>query len=202
MALIGYARVSTEDQHLDLQTDALEKYGCERIFKEKVSGRDAERSELKAMFDYLREGDTVVVWKLDRLGRSMQDLIRLTNQLGDKGVGFASIKDSIDMSTPTGRLYFHLMASLAEFERDLIRERTKAGLEAARARGREGGRKPADSEKLEQAFILYDSQTLSVADICKMTGISKSTFYRYNRQRKENGLGQSKRPMPSSGITR
>ena len=185
MALIGYARVSTEDQSLDLQRDALMERGCERVFEEKASGKDAERPQLRAMFEYLREGDTVVVWKLDRLGRSMRDLLELTEQMQERGVGFVSIKDGIDMTTATGRLYFHLMACLSEFERDLISERTKAGLAAARARGRQGGRKPADAKKLEQAYILYDSNTLSVADICKMTGISESTFYRYNKERKE-----------------
>lgn len=185
MTLLGYARVSTAEQHLDLQVDALEKYGCERVFKEKISGKDRERPQLEAMLDYLREGDVVVVWKLDRLGRSLHDLIDLTQDFERRGVGFVSIKDSIDMSTATGKLYFHLMGALAEFERDLIRERTKAGLEAARARGHLGGRRPANAEKLDQAFLLYDSKTLSVADICTMVGISESTFYRYNKKRRE-----------------
>lgn len=184
MALIGYARVSTQDQNMAMQIDALREYGCERIFEEKRSGKAKERPQLEAMFDYLREGDTVVVWKLDRLGRSMRDLLDLTERMEQRGIGFVSIKDGIDMTDATGRLYFHLMACLAEFERDLISERTKAGLAAARARGRQGGRKPADPKKLEQAYILYDSQTVSVADICKMVGISETTFYRYNKERK------------------
>ena len=184
MALIGYARVSTQDQNMAMQIDALREYGCERIFEEKRSGKTKERPQLEAMFDYLREGDTVVVWKLDRLGRSMRDLLDLTERMEQQGIGFVSIKDGIDMTDATGRLYFHLMACLAEFERDLISERTKAGLEAARARGRKGGRKPADAKKLEQAFILYDTGSLSVDDVCTMAGISRSTFFKYNKQRK------------------
>lgn len=185
MALIGYARVSTEDQHLDLQLDALRERGCGKIFKEKRSGKDKKRPQLEAMLEYLREGDTVVVWKLDRLGRSLHDLIDLTKEFEKRGVGFVSIKDAIDMSTAAGKLYFHLMGALAEFERDLVRERTMAGLEAARARGHVGGRKPLDADKLEQAFMLYDSKTLSVADICNLVGISESAFYRHNKERKE-----------------
>ncbi|MGN0039255.1 MAG: recombinase family protein [Coriobacteriales bacterium] len=185
MALIGYARVSTEDQSLDLQRDALKERGCGRIFEEKVSGKTKERPQLKAMLGYLRDGeDTVVIYKLDRLGRSMKDLIEITEALAGRGIGLISIRDGIDMTTATGRLYFHLMACLAEFERDLISERTRAGLASARARGRQGGRKPADPKKLEQAYLLYDSNTLSVADICKMVGISETTFYRYNKERK------------------
>ena len=186
MALIGYARVSTEDQSLDMQLDALEQRGCAKVFAEKLSGKTKERPQLEAMLDYLRDGeDTVVIYKLDRLGRSMKDLLEITETLASRGIGLVSIKDGIDMTTATGRLYFHLMACLSEFERDLISERTKAGLAAARARGRQGGRKPADTKKLEQAYLLYDSNTLSVADICKMTGISESTFYRYNKERKK-----------------
>ena len=186
MALIGYARVSTEDQNLDLQLDALEQRGCAKVFTEKVSGKTKERPQLKAMMEYLRDGeDTVVIYKLDRLGRSMKDLIEVTETLAVRGIGLVSIRDGIDMTTATGRLYFHIMACLAEFERDLISERTKAGLASARARGHQGGRKPADAKKLEQAYLLYDSNTLPVSDICKMVGISESTFYRYNRLRKE-----------------
>lgn len=185
MALIGYARVSTEDQHLDLQLDALRERGCEKIFEEKRSGKDKKRPQLEAMLDYLREGDTVVVWKLDRLGRSLHDLIDLTQEFERRGIGFVSIKDAIDMSTAVGKLYFHVMGALAEFERDLVRERTMAGLEAARARGHVGGRKPLDADKLEQAFVLYDSKTLSVKDICGLVGISESAFYRHNKARRE-----------------
>ena len=185
MALIGYARVSTEDQSLDLQLDALEQRGCTRVFTEKVSGKTKDRPQLEAMLGYLRDDeDTVVIYKLDRLGRSMKDLIEITETLAGRGIGLVSIRDGIDMTTATGRLYFHLMACLAEFERDLISERTKAGLEAARARGRKGGRKATDPERLRQAFILYDTGSLSVDDVCTMAGISRSTFFKYNKQRK------------------
>lgn len=185
MALIGYARVSTEDQSLDLQLDALEQRGCARVFTEKISGKTKERPQLAAMMEYLRDGeDTVVIYKLDRLGRSMKDLIEITESLAGRNIGLISIRDGIDMTTATGRLYFHLMACLAEFERDLISERTRAGLEAARARGRKGGRKAVDPEKLKQAFILYDTGSLSVDDVCTMAGISRSTFFKYNKQRK------------------
>ena len=186
MALIGYARVSTEDQSLDMQLDALEQRGCAKVFAEKLSGKTKDRPQLEAMLDYLRDGeDTVVIYKLDRLGRSMKDLLEITETLASRGIGLVSIKDGIDMTTATGRLYFHLMACLSEFERDLISERTKAGLEAARARGRKGGRKSADPEKLRQAFILYDTGSLSVGDVCTMAGISRSTFFKYNRERKQ-----------------
>ena len=186
MALIGYARVSTEDQSLDMQLDALEQRGCAKVFAEKLSGKTKERPQLEAMLEYLRDDeDTVVIYKLDRLGRSMRDLLEITETLANRGIGLVSIKDGIDMTTATGRLYFHLMACLSEFERDLISERTKAGLEAARARGRKGGRKAADPEKLRQAFILYDTGSLSVDDVCTMAGISRSTFFKYNRQRQE-----------------
>ena len=185
MANIGYARVSTEDQHLELQLDALTKYGCEKIFQEKKSGKNAQRPQLKAMFEYLRPGDNVIVWKLDRLGRSMQDLINLTQEMNDKGIGFVSIKDSIDMSTATGRLYFHLMSALAEFERDLIRERTLAGLQAARERGNVGGRPRADESKLKDALTLFNAGGKSVRQICEEFSISESTFYRYKRTQKE-----------------
>lgn len=187
MALIGYARVSTEDQSLDMQLDALEQRGCIRVFAEKQSGKTKDRPQLEAMLEYLRDGeDTVVIYKLDRLGRSMKDLLEITETLASRGIGLVSIRDGIDMTTATGRLYFHLMACLSEFERDLISERTKAGLEAARARGRKGGRKAADPEKLRQAFILYDTGDLSVKDVCTMTGISRSTLFKYNRQRKDH----------------
>lgn len=183
MANIGYARVSTEDQSLDLQIDALEAYGCSKIFREKRSGAGADRPELDAMLAYLREGDTVVVWKLDRLGRSMQDLLRLTQRLDEMGVGFVSIKDAINMDNAAGRLYFHIMSALAEFERDLIRERTLAGLAAARERGNVGGRRPVDEHKLEAAMTLFDEGNMTVSEICKTVGIGESTFYRYKRKK-------------------
>lgn len=175
----GYARVSTEEQRLDLQMDALEKAGCERIFSEHASGAKTDRPELAEMMKYLREGDTVVVYKLDRLGRSMKHLIELIEQFDALGVNFVSISDAIDTSTPTGRLFFHVMASLAEFERDLIRERTKAGLEAARARGKNGGRPATDQKKVDLALRMYESKEYTIKEICEASGISVGTLYKY-----------------------
>jgi DNA invertase Pin-like site-specific DNA recombinase len=151
---IGYARVSTKEQNLALQLDALEKEGCKKIFQEKISGAKADRPELKKMIDQLREGGVIITWKLDRLGRSLRDLVNLMNEIQDKGAGLKSLNDSIDTTTPHGKLTFHLFASLAEFERDIIRERTRAGLEAARARGRKGGRpKGLSKEAQDKAMI-------------------------------------------------
>lgn len=137
--LIGYARVSTHEQSLSLQLDALRKAGCRKVFDDKVSGAGSERSGLKAALEYAREGDTLLVWRLDRLGRSLKDLIETIGDLEKRGVGFRSLQESIDTTTSGGRLIFHVFGALAEFERNLIRERTRAGLEAARARGRKGG---------------------------------------------------------------
>ena len=180
---IGYARVSTQDQKLELQTDALSKYGCEQLFKEKKSGKNKERPELEKMIGQLRAGDTVVVWKLDRLGRSLRDLIDLVADFKDKGVDFVSLQDGINTATPTGRFTFNIFASLAEFEREIIRERTKAGLDAAKARGRKGGRPAGLSKeamaKAKSAKILYDSGTKTVEEIAKQLGIGRATCYRY-----------------------
>ena len=179
---IGYARVSTQDQKLNIQTDELKKFGCEKIFKEKVSGKNKERPELEKMISQLRKGDKVVVWKLDRLGRSLKDLIDLVSSFKEKGVQFVSIKDSIDTGTPTGRFTFNIFASLAEFEREIIRERTMAGLSAAKARGRIGGRKPGLSkEAMNKAIVakqMFDKDT-PVEVITKTLHISRSTCYRY-----------------------
>ena len=184
---IGYARVSTKEQNLSLQMDALEKEGCKRIFREKISSAKADRPELRKMIDQLREGDVIITWKLDRLGRSLRDLVNLINEIQDKGAGLRSLNDSIDTTTPQGKLTFHLFASLAEFERDIIRERTKAGLEAARARGRKGGRPKGLSKKAENTAIvaetLYKQREMSVTEICKHLGIARSTFYNYLRHR-------------------
>lgn len=180
---IGYARVSTKDQNLSLQLDALEKEGCKQIFQEKVSGAKSDRPELRKMIDQLREGDVIITWKLDRLGRSLRDLVNLVNEIQDKGAGLKSLHDSIDTTTPQGKLTFHLFASLAEFERDIIRERTKAGLDAARARGRKGGRpKGLTKESKDKAIIaetLYKQGDMSITEICKHLGIARSTFYSY-----------------------
>ncbi|KIE41109.1 recombinase family protein, partial [Geobacter anodireducens] len=139
--LIGYARVSTQDQNLDLQRSALEQAGCERIYEDQVSGSRSERPGLKAMLDFIREGDTLVVWKLDRLGRSVKGLVDLVGEFSTKGINFKSLTDSIDTTTPAGRFFFHIMASLSQMERELTVERTRAGLIAARQQGRVGGRK-------------------------------------------------------------
>lgn len=181
---IGYARVSTQDQNLDLQTDALTKAGCELIFKEKVSGKSKERPELLRLFEKLRKGDTVVVWKLDRLGRSLRDLIDLVKKMQEMEVNFLSIQDGINTNTATGRFTFNIFASLAEFEREIISERTKAGLNSARARGRKGGRPAGYSQetikKIKAVKILYDAaNSPSVQEIADNFKISRATCYRY-----------------------
>jgi DNA invertase Pin-like site-specific DNA recombinase len=177
--LIGYARVSTDDQNLDLQRDALENAGCEQIFTDRVSGTKARRPGLETALSHLRSGDTLVVWRLDRLGRSLRHLIDTVTDLQQRGVGFKSITESIDTTTSGGRLVFNIFASLAEFEREIIKERTNAGLQAARARGRKGGRRTALTPKqLQIAQQLYDTKT-PVNEICETLGISRATFYRY-----------------------
>lgn len=180
MALVGYARVSTQDQNADLQEDALSKAGCEKVFTDKASGAQADRPQLEAALSYLREGDVLVVWRLDRLGRSLKHLITVVSDLEDRGVGFRSLSESIDTTTSAGKLIFHVFAALAEFERDLIRERTKSGLEAARARGRKGGRKPSLSpKKIEVARRMYKDGDSTVAEIAKVLGVSRATIYRH-----------------------
>jgi DNA invertase Pin-like site-specific DNA recombinase len=180
---IGYARVSTQDQKLELQLDELRSYGCEMIFREKISGKSKDRSQLIKMVDQLRKGDVVVVWKLDRLGRSLKDLIDLVSTFREKGVEFVSLKDGIDTGTATGRFTFNIFASLAEFEREINKERTKAGLEAARARGRKGGRPAGLSNealaKATSAKILFDSGEKTVKEIADGLGISRASCYRY-----------------------
>jgi DNA invertase Pin-like site-specific DNA recombinase len=184
---IGYARVSTKDQNLDLQLDALSQAGCEKIFKETASGALKERPQLSKMLSHLRTGDTVVVYKLDRLGRSLQHLIELVLELEKQGVYLKSICDAIDTSTPNGRLVFNIFGSLARFERELIKERTMAGLAAARARGRNGGRPKGISDESEKTAIvaeaLYKEGKLPVNDIANRLNISKATFYKYLRHR-------------------
>lgn len=179
---IGYARVSTQDQKLELQLDELQKFGCEEIYREKISGKNSYRPELKKMTDHLRKGDVVVVWKLDRLGRSIRDLIDLVSAFREKGVEFVSLKDSIDTSTATGRFTFNLFASLAEFEREIIRERTMAGLEAAKARGRKGGRKPGLTKEAlakSKAVKTLFEQGRTMEEIANVLEISRATAYRY-----------------------
>jgi len=179
MAMIGYQRVSTPQQKVDLQTDALLEAGCDRIFTETASGKNTERPQLHALLDYVRVGDTVVVWKLDRLGRSLTDLIRLVNDFQDRGVEFMSVTDGFDTSTPGGRLVFHIFASLAEFERSQIQERTRAGLAAARARGVVGGRHPSLNPDQAKAIhnMLASGQTIST--IARTLGTSRATVYRH-----------------------
>ncbi|WP_052600179.1 recombinase family protein [Aureispira sp. CCB-QB1] len=184
---IGYARVSTKEQSLNLQEDALKKAGCEKIYSEHISGAKSNRPQLQEMIKQLRQGDIIVVWKLDRLGRSLRDLVNLVSTFQDIGVGFQSLHDAIDTTTPTGKLTFHLFAALAEFERDIISTRTKAGLEAARARGRKGGRPKGLSKKAQDkarlAESLYKENERSISEICNHLHISKPTLYRYLRSR-------------------
>ena len=177
--LIGYARVSTEDQRLDLQRQALKEAGCERIFEDTAGGA-AERPALRDALAQLRAGDTLVVWRLDRLGRSLKDLIAHAESLRTQGVGLPSLKEAIDTESSTGQLVFHIFGALAEFEWALIRERTPAGLAAARARGRVGGRrKRLGAEQRRNAVELYRSRQRTVKEICALVGISRSTLYAY-----------------------
>ncbi len=180
MMLIGYARVSTDDQNLDLQRDALIQAGCLKLYEDKESGAKAERPGLLMALEVLRDGDTLVVWRLDRLGRSLKDLIALAEKLEKRGVALKSLQENIDTSSSGGKLVFHLFGALAEFERNLIRERTRAGLSAARARGRKGGRpKALDPNKRQLAIRLYHERQHSIDELCRMMGISKPTLYSY-----------------------
>ena len=178
--LLGYAWVSTTDQDPALQLDALEAAGCVKIFTDKTSGTLDRRPQLDRLLDQLRPGDTVVVWRLDRLGRSLRHLITLSEDLADRKVGLRSLQESIDTATANGRLFFHLMTSLAQFERDLISERTKAGLVAARARGRKGGRPPVMTpQKVKVARQMYASREHTVEEIAQTVGVSRKTVYRH-----------------------
>lgn len=178
--LIGYARVSTDDQNLALQKDALTQAGCERILTDQQSGVKAARPGLQAALDYARAGDTLVVWRLDRLERSLKDLIELVTDLEARRIGLQSLHESLDTTSSAGKLIFHLFGALAEFERNLIRERTQAGLQAARVRGRKGGRpKALDTEKRALVIQLYQEKTRTVKQICQLMGISKPTLYKY-----------------------
>src|SRR5512143_2039821 len=178
--LIGYARVSTLEQTLALQQDALTQAGCERTFTDTASGSLRERPGLTEALAFARPGDTLVVWRLDRLGRSLRHLIDTVSQLQERGIGVKSLQEQIDTTTSGGKLVFHVFGALAEFERDLIRERTHAGLLAARARGRQGGRpKALNPRDVHIAQALYNDKTNPVADICHTLRISRATLYRY-----------------------
>jgi DNA invertase Pin-like site-specific DNA recombinase len=178
--LIGYARISTHDQTLALQLDALKKAGCEKIFTDTVSGTKAERKGLTEAFSHLRNGDTLVVWRLDRLGRSLRHLIDTVTELHGRGVGFKSLQENIDTTTSGGKLVFHIFGALAEFEREIIKERTRAGLASARSRGKVGGRPKALTPKEVQMLNnMAADKSLTVSDICKTLGIGRTTFYRY-----------------------
>ena len=209
MQKIGYARISTGEQTLDLQRDALSAAGCDRIFEDVASGAKASRPGLEDALSYIRKGDTLVVWRLDRLGRSLKHLIEALTALDEQGIGFTSLTEQIDTTTSGGKLIFHVFGALAEFERDLIRERTNAGLAAARARGRKGGRpkKLADPKRLALAQRLYDQGDTDIATICQTLVISRATFYRNvrtnsigngvldARNRAESGL-----PLPEADV--
>ena len=189
--LIGYARVSTADQTLASQEDDLRAAGCERIFSDVASGAKTARPGLEDALDHLRKGDTLVVWRLDRLGRSLGHLIETVGHLAKSGRGFRSLREQIDTTTPGGKLVFHLFGALAEFEREVIRERTKAGLSSARARGRKGGRpRRLDKKQAAMAAALLADRNGSVADICRTLGVSRSTLYRLK------GSTSQKTPTP------
>lgn len=176
--VFGYARVSTEQQNLDRQLDMLEKYGVDYIYNEKMTGTKRNRPELEKLLERLTEGDTVVVESLSRLGRSTKDLIWLMETFNTKGVNLVSLKESIDTNTSTGKLLFTLMSAIAQFERDVIADRTREGIASARARGRKGGRPKTNPEKLKMAVKLYNSKQYSIKEIEEMTGIKKDTLYR------------------------
>lgn len=176
---IGYMRVSTHEQKLDLQADALSAANCTKIFSDKASGAKAERPGLLEALEYLREGDTLVVWRLDRLARSFKQLVQIVSDLQDRKIGFVCLQESINTETSSGQLVFGIFASLAAFERELIRERTRAGLAAARKRGISTGRPKSLTDKQEElAKVLYADPNISVTTICRQLGISRSTFYR------------------------
>jgi DNA invertase Pin-like site-specific DNA recombinase len=182
--MIGYARVSTHDQNLDLQRDALKGASCTKVYEDQVNGASRARPGLDSALDALREGDTLVVWRLDRLGRSLKHLIEVVGDLEKRGVGFKSLQESIDTTTSGGNLIFQIFGAIAEFERNLIRERTYAGLAAARARGRKGGRPlKLSPQRQNLLYELYDAKEKSIREICAVLGISKKTLYEYLKRR-------------------
>lgn len=186
---VGYSRISTNDQNLVMQHDALKSSGCEELFSDIASGAKTERPGLEQALSFLREGDTLVVWKLDRLGRSIQHLIQTIQLLSNRGIGFKSLQENIDTTTTGGKLIFHIFSALAEFERDLIRDRTNAGLKAARVRGKLGGRPPLlDNRQIDRLIELYEEKRSSVNEICKIFGISRPSFYNYINKRKKSAI--------------
>ncbi len=175
--IIGYARVSTSEQDTSLQLDALNSSGCERIYQESKSGRTKERPELTRCIDALREGDTIIVWRLDRLGRSLKDLVEIIAGLEERNIGFRSLNEAIDTTNAGGKLIFHIFAALAEFERSLIQERTKAGLAAARARGRRGGRpRKLTSDQIRKAKAMLSDPEMTKTEVAKHFGVSRVTL--------------------------
>lgn len=187
MALIGYARVSTADQDPQLQVDALTLAGCDRIFVEHASGARTDRPELAACLDYARRDDTLTVWRLDRLGRSLPHLITTVNALGERGIGFRSLGEAIDTTTAGGRLIFHIFGAVAQFQRELTLENTAAGLAAAAASGKKGGRQPVDERRIGAALQLLDSGR-PVAEVARTLGLGRSTLYRYLQDSAEDQL--------------
>ncbi|TXI24155.1 MAG: recombinase family protein [Nitrosomonas sp.] len=191
---LGYARVSTDEQTTRLQRDALEQAGCERIYEETASGSKEQRPELLKLLDHAREGDVVIVWRLDRLARSLRQLINTASLLRDRGVELRSLTEQIDTTSPAGKLTFHLFGAMAEFERDLIRERVQAGLTAARARGKKGGRKFLMSEEdKKKAVVLLQSGKFSVGEVAESLKVSRSTLYR------NVGVVQIQKPVDEGG---
>ena len=177
---IGYARVSTGDQSLSLQQDALQQAGCGTLYEDVASGKNTDRPELSNCLKALRAGDTLVVWRLDRLGRSLPDLVQIVADLEQRGVHFESLTEKIETGSASGKLQFHVFAALAEFERGLIRERTQAGLAAARARGRAGGRKPKlDDQQVREIKVLLRDPGIQVADVARRYGVSRTTLYKH-----------------------
>jgi len=199
--LIGYARISTADQNLDLQKDALLAAGCERIYTDIASGAKAQRPGLDDALQYCRPGDTLAVWKLDRLGRSLPHLVDTVHDLVARTVGFKSLQENIDTTTSGGKLIFHIFASLAEFERDIIRERTNAGLSAARARGRKGGRpKGVDEKKKKAALSLKKDPERSIKEICEIVGISRNTYYKYTKTSEDEIISFDRRQVAANSL--
>lgn len=188
----GYARVSKNEQHIELQLDALRSYGVDEIYEEKISTRNRLRPKFNDLIGKLRSGDTLVVWRLDRLGRTVMQLISLAEEFDQKGIHFVSLQENIDTTTAAGKFVFHLFCSLAQMERDIIAERTKAGLAAAKARGRCGGRKPVDEKIITKAIKMYNSNEFSIKEIIETTGISKTTIYKYIKKVKNKMKGKEK----------